>query len=320
MNNNFQSFNWLRGVADDHRISIIHRLILIRILIHRQKDGQCDPGYNTVAKELGVDRKTVMGAVDVAVRFGWLAPPIRGRRENAKFVFIFPTNQEVRSGRTSRADQEVRPQRDFLDNQEVRPSELRSPSKGVKKSVKKEASQTTSKASEGHGHLTGKENGQKSYFAPPVRSPEKKAEELSAAEQASKKNGASGELFDRFWAAYPRRVAKEAARKAFAKAIENGVDPELLIAGAKRYAAERYGQDPRYTKHPTTWLNGGCWHDDAPSGGPPIIDGVTGEEIVPAAPPRRRESPKTWAETADELLRELDEQERTMEAPRGQLH
>jgi hypothetical protein len=57
----FPSFNWLRGVSDDKRISVIHRLILIRILIHRDKDGLCDPGYNVVAKELGIDRKTVNG-------------------------------------------------------------------------------------------------------------------------------------------------------------------------------------------------------------------------------------------------------------------
>src|SRR5262249_59956977 len=79
-----------------------------------------------------------------------------------------------------------------------------------------------------------------------------------------------GEAFERFWAAYPRRVAKEAARKAFAKAVEHGATVETLIAGAQRYAVERNGQDPKYTKHPATWINAGCWEDDAP--GVPVID------------------------------------------------
>ena len=42
------------------------------------------------------------------------------------------------------------------------------------------------------------------------------------------------------------------------------------LAGAQRYAAERKDQDPKYTKHPATWLNGGCWEDEAP--GAPVID------------------------------------------------
>jgi hypothetical protein len=29
-----------------------------------------------------------------------------------------------------------------------------------------------------------------------------------------------------------------------------------------RYAAERRGEDPRFTKHPATWLRKGCWSDE----------------------------------------------------------
>lgn len=28
-----------------------------------------------------------------------------------------------------------------------------------------------------------------------------------------------------------------------------------------RYAAERDGENPRYTKNPATWLNKACWND-----------------------------------------------------------
>ena len=165
----FPSFNWIRGVSDDKRISVIHRFILVRLCTHRdeKRGGQCDPGYDTVAKELGIDRKTVMGAVDVAVRRGWFAPPIKGRRENLKFIFTFPADQEVRSGGTSRDDQEVRPERTSKTDQEVRFNELRSPSEGVKKSVKKEASQATSNASSRHGHLSGKEYRAEEYICQP---------------------------------------------------------------------------------------------------------------------------------------------------------
>jgi hypothetical protein len=88
--------------------------------------------------------------------------------------------------------------------------------------------------------------------------------------QGERRGAAAGDAFERFWAVYPKRVAKEAARKAFAAAITRGVDAEILVAGAQRYAVERQGQPPRYTKHPATWLNAGCWEDEAP--GAPVID------------------------------------------------
>jgi hypothetical protein len=68
--------------------------------------------------------------------------------------------------------------------------------------------------------------------------------------------------FESFWTQYPRKVAKLAAQKAFAQAVKKGVAPEDIIRGAMRYAAERVGQDHKYTKHPATWLNGGCWADE----------------------------------------------------------
>lgn len=67
--------------------------------------------------------------------------------------------------------------------------------------------------------------------------------------------------FDDFWAVYPRRKAKEAARRAWAKAVKK-VEPAVIVEGARRYAAECQGRDPKYVRHPATWLNGGCWEDE----------------------------------------------------------
>lgn len=68
--------------------------------------------------------------------------------------------------------------------------------------------------------------------------------------------------FDRFWKVYPRRDAKQAARKKFDKLVKSGVDPERIIAGAITYASGRNGQDPQFTAMPTTWLNQGRWEDE----------------------------------------------------------
>jgi uncharacterized protein YdaU (DUF1376 family) len=66
--------------------------------------------------------------------------------------------------------------------------------------------------------------------------------------------------FEEWWISYPRKVAKGAARKAFTKAIKKATLQEL-ISGATRYAQERSDEDPQYTRHPATWLNGEGWKD-----------------------------------------------------------
>lgn len=72
------------------------------------------------------------------------------------------------------------------------------------------------------------------------------------------RSGASG--FDAFWAVYPRKVAKEAARKAYAAAVRMAT-PEEILEGARRYVADP-NRSQQFTKHPATWLKGGCWTDE----------------------------------------------------------
>lgn len=89
---------------------------------------------------------------------------------------------------------------------------------------------------------------------------------------------AEPEGFADFWSAYPRRVAKGQARKAYAAALGK-VSAGTILDGARRYAAEctKVGTEARYIKHPATWLNGECWSDDpAPRGGAPSGEGGGG--------------------------------------------
>lgn len=79
---------------------------------------------------------------------------------------------------------------------------------------------------------------------------------------ASKRSKPSIEGFDEFWALCPVKKSKAAAQKAWPRALATGATAAEIIAGMRRYALERAGQDPRYTKHPSTWLNAGCWADE----------------------------------------------------------
>lgn len=83
--------------------------------------------------------------------------------------------------------------------------------------------------------------------------------------------------FDRFWAAYPKKVAKPKARDRFERILKrHQATPEALIRGAERYAAEVARRQPAPDgrvpmAHPTTWLNEGRWTDEdagQPSGAP----------------------------------------------------
>jgi len=155
---------------------------------------------------------------------------------------------------------------------------------------------------------TGEENGGRKSPKPPDQVGKKKEAGGGRKTSANSTPSASGQTedrgdrrgaaddggaaFERFWSVYPKRVAKEAARKAFARAAGNGTDVEALIAGAQRYAVERQDQDPKYTKHPATWLNGGCWEDEAP--GAPVID-EHGNVVAFEQPQQQQEEDDVYA-------------------------
>jgi hypothetical protein len=94
---------------------------------------------------------------------------------------------------------------------------------------------------------------------------------------------ACGEAFDAFWAAYPRRAGKLAARKAWAKAVLVA-QPDVIIAGAVRYRDDP-NRDASFTAHPSTWLNQGRWADDPE---PPRGGVVAGTPRPPNDPMRGR--------------------------------
>lgn len=75
--------------------------------------------------------------------------------------------------------------------------------------------------------------------------------------------------FDDFYAAYPRKVAKDAARKAWDKAIRR-TPPGRILAGAERFASDPNLPEKQFVPYPATWLNAGSW-DDEPQ--PPRTNG-----------------------------------------------
>ncbi|WP_028265195.1 hypothetical protein [Arthrobacter sp. MA-N2] len=121
------------------------------------------------------------------------------------------------------------------------------------------------------------------------------------------------EDFDAWYAVYPKHVARIAAETAYAKARKSGVTAEDLLSGARRYAAERKGQDPHFTAGPAPWLNQERWTDDPTHTGEIDVDAILGKDYwTPGTPPE-------GLDVAEEIAwkkqqRELRKAERLAEA------
>jgi hypothetical protein len=68
--------------------------------------------------------------------------------------------------------------------------------------------------------------------------------------------------FDDFWAAYPRKVGRLAAKREWDK-IRPDEDLVRRIAAALEWQRETWS-DPQYIPHPRTWLHQGRWDDEPP--------------------------------------------------------
>lgn len=106
----------------------------------------------------------------------------------------------------------------------------------------------------------------------PNKSPESESESESDTESESERDNdarAREEVtkrFDRFWAAYPKKIAKKDAEKAFRK-----LDPDDGLLAAMMASLDRWKMSEQWTRdgtayvpNPATWLNGERWKDEVP--------------------------------------------------------
>lgn len=277
----FESFNWIRGVADDGRLTAVQRLVLIRLCMHRKKTGECNPGYETLAKELKVARASVFRAINIGVACGWLAGlPDHGGRARRNFVFSFPSDRQQSHERDgSTVSPERRSQRATVSRR--RANSLK---KGPQQSHGQRGSKARSTASTRNGHLTGKEERAKYISHDPP-------DDVSLGDDAELAAG-----FDEFFRAYPehRRLREHEARIAYCAAIRRGDGHAMIMRAVKIYAITerarlaRQGK-PECTRLAKNWLNGRCYNDPTPPG--VVIDEQGAVVAIEPQPQRREETP-----------------------------
>ena len=88
------------------------------------------------------------------------------------------------------------------------------------------------------------------------------------------------ELFDEFWNAYPRKLDKAKAFRAFKSALKR-TKFEDILAGVIAYRNDP-ARNPDFTKYPATWLNNDSWENAAGSGASPHSERNAKEREVSA--------------------------------------
>ena len=109
--------------------------------------------------------------------------------------------------------------------------------------------------------------------APECASPEEPAEET--------KEERIERTFSVFWTAYPRKVDKERARRAWRKIAPSSQQAEEIMAALDRQkSAGILNTKDQYTPYPATWINGQRWRDIIV---PKTTVANTTQQAVPAA-------------------------------------
>ena len=97
---------------------------------------------------------------------------------------------------------------------------------------------------------------------------EAREETCAAAEQTEESKKEAQTLlqkrFDLFWAAYPKKVGKKDAQKAWKNAKVNTdlFDKIMAAVGKARITTQWLREGGRYIPNPSTWLNEGRWDDE----------------------------------------------------------
>lgn len=122
--------------------------------------------------------------------------------------------------------------------------------------------------------------------------PDPEEDQIQSKTEKKKKKRVSNQLaltspsqaFTQFWTAYPRKTGKGQAMKAWP-----GDDLLPAILAALAWQAPTW--DPKFTKHPATWLNARCWEDEKPQ--PSLFSKPARDPSVGSYPASREHPTKT---------------------------
>jgi len=300
-----QKLDWIERVVRDQAVSPLACRVATLIGLHylNRTSGDAWPSQGALAADLGVSRRSIQYALDDLIAAGHLAMVgSRGRVNHYRPVFeTEPMQDDVPTCDTD--DAPIAAKAEPVPAQPIAhlpplpaqpiahlPAQNHSHMNPLKRNPLKEKNPLkhiyppNSHLSEGRTANGSSQAGNKVPVAQnkpqaaiPVAAtpnPPSSAAPTSPKKQERRPMNISVEDYSSFeiwWEVYPKRVAKFAAATAYGNVLKLGLaTTDVLLAGAKRYTAERAGQEAKFTKHPATWLNGGCWMDE-PQAPPDVV-------------------------------------------------
>lgn len=211
------------------------RLVLLALADSANDDGVCWPSVETLARKAGCGVSSARRACQELEADGFLVREERdanGRQRSNLYRLSLSAIEGAQIERAPKLSGTGRPDRAGGGAQ----IERQNPNRETK-----EGTPTTETSPPADGGL----------FPAPLEPAAPKPEELLAEE------------FEAWWKAYPRKVGKGAAQKAY-KSARKDACPEELANGLRRasIAWEAARTAPQYVPHASTWLNGQRWLDD----------------------------------------------------------
>ena len=219
-------------------------MIMARLADYSNDDGVCYPGVETICRQLGLGESTVRTAISELEADGWL-PRHSRRKGNRNTSNLYHLNAD-------RLEQLARTERDKVAElkQQRRLSALRDPSES-------EPSKSDPSESECSGVFDPSDSGKKTVLTlqnldpdpqglkhdPQVNSKHDPQDIGASADASAPARSARQEYspeFEQAWQEYPKRAggnSKSAAFKAWKARIREGIKPETMLDGVKRYAA-----------------------------------------------------------------------------------
>jgi signal recognition particle subunit SEC65 len=274
MSDSFKSdqFDWLRQVASDAGLVPAAARVAIALTryFNRKHDGWAWMAQATLASDLGMPERTVCDAIARLVKNGHLVTKQRGHMATNLYHLVLKNTDSDRQPSASH-------DRQTTAGHDRQPTAAHTGVTGRKQQGDRQPS-----AAMTGSHLPP--NPMNEPYEEPNEVESDSPPDLGEEDSGRRSRSPSSETatdagFETFWEAYPKRVDKAKARVAYRRVVAaKKVTVEELLNGAMRYAAERLGQDPRYSKHPTTWLNAESWNNE------PASTGATYSAAQPESP------------------------------------
>lgn len=117
------------------------------------------------------------------------------------------------------------------------------------------------------------------------------------------KNPSRAAEFETFYSAYPKKVGRIAAEKAWEKAAKNGLPPiEDILKAIEAQCKSKQWSDEQFIPHPATWLSKGRWADELETS-KLSTEGMTLEELWGYAPPNETPAEAQHRRSKEALMR-----------------